>query len=469
MLDRRSFLATGAAGMGVSAFAADGLRVAEAAAASPLSPSIAPLLADAPLMNVERAQKVMAEAKLDGLVVGEALNVYHMTNAWPRPAEMGHPIGTWAILSARAPDKPVLVVPSFIYYYTMADLGIRFPDVWMYSAPTDLGAYAALGNGVLAADAKLDAAPSRMLRDVKLAPLGEKEEMRRAAFEAARAAHGLAASGEVALVKALRHLGLDKGRVATDHASIDATLTRAGFTASLVPADNTLRKIRLIKSPTEIELMKRAARNNQAAAYAAVAAVKAGANAREFRAAYFAEAARRGGRGVFMVLDRSGQDQVSFDFKPGQAFAFDAVSEHARYHGDFSRTVYIGEPSAAMKKVSQGTILAWDTIRTSLKPGMRYSEIQALGRETLKKNGYDLTISFTPHSIGLMHTDEPAKEGQPLYVKDDLVLEPNMVLSVDCPLMDAGYGGSSHLEDLTLITKDGGVPINDTGNNVLVV
>lgn len=467
MFDRRSFLATGA--MGMSAFAVDGVSLANAAAASPLSPSVAPLLADGPLMNIERAQKVMAEAKLDGIVVGEALNVYHFTNAWPRPAEMGHPIGAWAILSAKQPDKPVLVVPSFIYYYTMADLGIAFPDVWMYSAPTDLGAYAALGNGVLSADAKLEAAPSRMLRDMGFAPMGEKEELRRAAFERARAAHGLYASGEVALVKALRALGLDKGRIATDHASIDAILERAGFAGTRVPADNHLRKIRIIKSAREIELMKRAAQNNQASALAAVAAVKAGANAREFRSTFWAEAARRGGRGVFMVLDRSGQDQVSFDFKQGQAFAFDAVSEHARYHGDFSRTVYIGEPSAAMKKVSQGTILAWDTVRNSLKPGMRYSEIQALGRETLKKNGYDMTVSFTPHSIGLMHTDEPAKEGVPLYMKDDLILEPNMVLSVDCPLMDAGFGGSSHLEDLTLITKDGGVAINDIGNNVLVV
>jgi Xaa-Pro aminopeptidase len=467
MLDRRSFLAAGAGGG--CAFAADAQALSAAAAASPLAPSVAPLLAAAPLMNIERARQVMAQAKLDGIVVGEPLNVYHMTNAWPRPAEMGHPIGTWAILSARAPERPVLVVPSFIYYYTMADLGIRFPDVWMYSAPSDLGAYAALGNGVLAAETTIEAGPSRMLRDQGVAPLGEKEEERRAAFERARQSRGLSASGEVALVKALRDLGLDKGRIATDHASIDAILERAGFTSERVPADNHLRKIRIIKSPTEIELMKRAARNNQAAALAAVAAVQAGANAREFRAAFWAEAARRGGRGVFMVLDRSGQDQVSFDFRQGQAFAFDAVSEHARYHGDFSRTVYIGEPSAAMKKVSEGTVLAWDTVRTALKPGMRYSEIQALGRETLRKNGYDLTISFTPHSIGLCHTDEPAREGVPLYMKDDLVLAPNMVLSVDCPLMDAGLGGSSHLEDLMLITEDGAVPINDIGNNVLVV
>ena len=42
-----------------------------------------------------------------------------------------------------------------------------------------------------------------------------------------------------------------------------------------------------------------------------------------------------------------------------------------------------------------------------------------------------------------------------------------MFISVDCPLMEAGSGGTAHLEDLTLIREDGSEPIHDTGNQII--
>ena len=40
---------------------------------------------------------------------------------------------------------------------------------------------------------------------------------------------------------------------------------------------------------------------------------------------------------------------------------------------------------------------------------------------------------------------------------------------MDCPVRNVAPGGSAHLEDLTLITADGGVQINDTAGRVIVV
>ena len=44
-----------------------------------------------------------------------------------------------------------------------------------------------------------------------------------------------------------------------------------------------------------------------------------------------------------------------------------------------------------------------------------------------------------------------------------------MVISVDMPVLNTGIGGSAHLEDLTLITKDGGEQINDVGDRIVIV
>jgi Xaa-Pro aminopeptidase len=99
---------------------------------------------------------------------------------------------------------------------------------------------------------------------------------------------------------------------------------------------------------------------------------------------------------------------------------------------------------------------------------MRFSEISALGQQTLKKLGADYVVPFTPHSVGLYHTDHVGT-ANPAAFREDPVLEKGMILSVDCPLLAAGMGGSAHLEDLTLITETGSESINDSGDQTIVI
>ena len=70
-------------------------------------------------------------------------------------------------------------------------------------------------------------------------------------------------------------------------------------------------------------------------------------------------------------------------------------------------------------------------------------------------------MRITPHSVGLLHTD--------LAFRQDLALEAGMVLSVDCPVIDTGLGGSAHREDLVLITPTGCELLNDAGAELIVV
>lgn len=71
--------------------------------------------------------------------------------------------------------------------------------------------------------------------------------------------------------------------------------------------------------------------------------------------------------------------------------------------------------------------------------------------------------------IGLNHSDDENVAGFGNYMKADTVLEENMILSVDMPLLDAGLGGTAHLEDLVVMTKDGPELINDTSDRFIVV
>ena len=56
--------------------------------------------------------------------------------------------------------------------------------------------------------------------------------------------------------------------------------------------------------------------------------------------------------------------------------------------------------------------------------------------------------------MGLEHTDDPKLIGPQPGVKPDQVLEANMVINVDMPFTEIGWG-SVHMEDTVVITDDG--------------
>ncbi len=422
------------------------------------------VLRGGPLFNRERAEKVLHEESLAGLIVAEPVNVYHLTGYWPQLGKMGFAAPSLALLSAD-PRKPVaLVIPQFLYYYVYADArftGDVEPYVYTYRA---VNATAILGDNGAPAAGDL-----RVYRDKGAVPMGTVERNRRAAVEAAAERNGVSAEREWAMVKAARALGMTSGRIGVDHMATMAMLESSPLSATAVPADNTLRNIRLVKSPREIELMRLASQANADAALAAVATVREGATTQELRAAFFAEAASRGNGGVFMAIDRMISEVMDFEFKEGSAFFIDCVSQGWHYHGDFARTIFVGEPASTMRQATRAMQIGWEAIREQLRPGLRYSEIPPIGHRAVRAAGLDFDIPFSPHSVGLTHTDEPGMAGHPYWVKDDLTLEAGMILSVDCPVLNAGMGGSAHMEDLSLITADGAEPIHSVADPVIIV
>jgi len=412
-------------------------------------------------INVERAIAVMERHRLDGLVLGEAVNVWHALGFWPQIARtrVGQPPGTFTIFARVRPDEWGLVTSRFLHHYTWADGRLR-PDVscWLYGEIGDSGE---------------EAPPQPMTGAV----MPERQD---AAFSAVELGRNAATAGVdplrqgfgdtgAAIVAAMRDMGLWQGRIGFDHPVIAEVAERHGHPGALVQADNVLREIRLIKSPLEIALMARAAEANVAALNATGRAIRAGATHAELQALFRREAALRGNTAVFVNVDRVSSEVSRIAVADGQTLMLDGVSQHLGYHGDFARTVFVGEPTRAAARAAEAAAFAWSAIREQLRPGLRYSDIVALGQEALRKGGFDAVIGFGPHSVGLAHTDEPGEVHGGFWRKPDILLEPGMILSVDCPVLDTGIGGSGHCEDLVLITPDGCEPIHSLHEPVIVV
>ncbi len=411
-------------------------------------------------MNVERAQEIMAQFELDGLVLSEPLNLFHALGYWPQIAltKAGQPPTSFVLIARDAKMAPGFVTTRFIYYYTFADSGFRSDlRVYLANTPEDDGSVA------------LVPAAATLMPDLGDAPLSPLEARRQTAWDVASHARASHQYMGAALAAAMRDMGMWHGRVAIDHPVIEAVCARHEHPGTRVAADNIMRWIRLVKSPVEIALMRRAAIANAAAVHEVGRLVRAGASTADLRGGFDKAAAQRGNRSVFMTVDRASSELSDETVRDGQTLFIDGVSHYLHYHGDYARTVFVGEPRAPARRAVEAAAHGWQAIREILRPGLRFSEITAAGAEAVRRAGFNVTIGFGPHSVGLMHTDEPGEDRGGFYGKMDHVLRENMILSVDCPVMDTGWDGSAHLEDLMLITADGAEPIHPVADAVLVV
>lgn len=456
MLSRRDMMAAGAlaAGAGAAAPAAAAAR----APAGPAPPDLS-FLRDTPLCDLARLRAQMAAAGLDAVVAAKPANVFYLTNHWPQLDRMGFEGAGIAIVSAD-PARPItLIMHAFLYYYTHTpESGFKDRLVFPYTNPA---------GPAPSPEAEPPAAPARTMRIADPALLTERDRHRFAMFAGARPP---SADASFALAKAVKELKLEGAALGVDEPSLEGALRLRGFAGSIAPAEDVIRRARLAKSPAELRLMRLAAQANVAAAMAAARQARTLGTSRQLRAAFYAEAARRGNIGHFMVISGASTETIDDELKDGMAVSIDCVSTCRHYHGDFGRTIFIGEPRAPVRKAAEAVATAWSEIRAQLRPGMRFADVPRIGRETLARLGAsDLNVSFTPHSVGLFHTDHPQPDLVAPRGPDALVLEENMILSVDCPVFVAGLGGTVHLEDLMWIRPGGAEAIHDVPPPVLIV
>lgn len=397
-----------------------------------------------PLINRTRAETVLARRDTSALVLTDPMSIYQATGFWPQTVAMGQCGVAYAVVP-RDPAQPVkLITSQFIHYLFDID---EMPkqaglEVFLYTSPAGLEGEASAPIFLAAAPG---GQPDPMDQISQTSTTGALS--RRPAFpDAATALRAALASLPDAAT-----LGVDS--------FIPQSLFGDAFRYR--PADPMLRHIRMIKTPAEIALMRYAARNNAEAAQTAILSMKPGDTYQDLRSAFFAETGRRGGVPLFISTDSMAMRQRDGILREGRSFQIDAVSHYAGYHGDYGRTVFVGKPDPIIRRMVDAAVCANDAIAGALRPGLLYSDIRRIGQEAVAKAGYDVLIPCACHSVGLFHTDEAFKDDALNFTKDDHLIEKDMVLSVDCPVLHLDASGNVHLEDLWLITENGCEPLND--------
>jgi Xaa-Pro aminopeptidase len=120
------------------------------------------------------------------------------------------------------------------------------------------------------------------------------------------------------------------------------------------------------------------------------------------------------------------------------------------YVSDITRTVAVGEPSVQLKDIYEIVLEAQRLGVAGIKAGMSGKEADALTRNYITEKGYGEYFGHsTGHGIGL-----EVHEGPALSLKSNIVLEPNMVVTIEPGIYIPGLGGV-RIEDDTLITSEG--------------
>ena len=419
------------------------------------------------LLNLDNAVEEMQKAGVDLLICRDPVNVQYLTNQRSTPEVLGMDGVTFATLKASADRKPTYIGSRIQYYFDTPpaaitdQLDFRFVGV---PAEPDLYGQLSEASDIVNAPAAVYAMP-RMHEEQPLSPL---ESRRLNQIE--RAYTELKATSEAAILAEILDADLPNKTIAIDDLMLRAVIEKSGLDVRIVDGERLIRRMRLIKSPLEIEYMRFSAEANSLAAKAAARSVREGATFADVRKEFAKACADFGTKSKFMMLDTHTPNLSRGEIQDGRSFLMDSVSAFESYHGDYGRTVCLGEPNQKMKRVIDGLSKTWDRVLPELKPGLTFKGIIELTMKLYGEIDLDVGYAVNPHSVGMHHHDDPNSTEFSLgYTKDNVVLREGMIISVDMPFLDVGLGGSAHLEDSVLITKDGPELINDPSDRVIII
>jgi methionyl aminopeptidase len=140
--------------------------------------------------------------------------------------------------------------------------------------------------------------------------------------------------------------------------------------------------------------------------------------------------------------------------KAGDIINIDVTPVLDGYHGDTSKTFWVGSPSPVAQKLVQVTQECMLRGIAEIKPGARIGDIGAAVQEYAEVNGFSVVRDFVGHGVGKQFHTEPSiphfgRRGRGLR------LRPGMVFTVE-PMLNEGTCEFRILGDRwTVVTRDG--------------
>ena len=230
-----------------------------------------------------------------------------------------------------------------------------------------------------------------------------------------------------------------------------------------------LARLRMKKSPRELELIQHAIEVTVAAQRTAWKRMQPGAFEYQVAAAFTATVMERGCANAFPPIAASGPNAMTLHYQknsrrvePGELLVMDVGAECSAYGADLTRTLPVsGKFTARQKELYEIVLGAQRAVIAAIKPGV----VPGLKRDTpnsLYKVAYDYIDShgkdrsgnslgkYLPHGVSHhvgVRVHDPGTADQPL--------EPGMVITVEPGIYIPEEGIGIRIEDMVLVTEQG--------------
>ncbi len=399
------------------------------------------------LFNHSRAEAKMQEAGVDAIVGATPRNFYYASEYWTTVAKWGHqePIFAAIVAQDRSTEAQMVIPEGFFG-------NIFFYPTWIPKVrPVEMMNTALINHEP---------------EEVRLEPFQSDAE----AAYAQRVVAPLAENLIEGIVGGLKDMGLARARVAFDDMRIAGWVKQELPDLDVVDGHDLWLDIRKVKTAEEIERLRTGAQINQGAIEHIIPLIAPGVVWGEVARAY-SEYVRSHGAEV-LAPERALQfgseyegeyypdmlfGDIDWRVRSGKPIIFESWGTFKDYHFDFSRTVFVGEPSSEYVEMCATIHNAWrEGIQTRVRPGISTRELFKGGMELL----YDAPEVPTPkktlpffHSIGLDIIEHPS--GFPAFGRlKPWELEENTVLN--CEFLYFGHTlDPFHIESTFVVTADG--------------
>jgi len=226
----------------------------------------------------------------------------------------------------------------------------------------------------------------------------------------------------------------------------------------MVSIAGMLEELRVIKTPEEIELIRKAVEITDQAFTHILGYLKPGITESEVALE------------LEYQMKKSGAERLSFDsiiasgprsslphgvassrvLQWGDLVKMDFGCIYQGYCSDMTRTVILGEANSKQKEIYQIVLEAQLASLDALSPGKTGREMDSIARRIITEKGYGDNFGHgLGHGVGLEIHEKPA-----LAFRDETILQPGMAVTIEPGIYLPGWGGV-RIEDLAIVTPEG--------------
>ncbi|MBP1989061.1 M24 family metallopeptidase [Paenibacillus eucommiae] len=258
----------------------------------------------------------------------------------------------------------------------------------------------------------------------------------------------------------LVHSGIDRlGFEQTDvsyGAFLNYTKDLTGI--ELVPTNQLVEKLRMIKDAGELQIMQEAADLADETFSYVLTKLRPGVSEIEIALEIEMFIRRNGGTSTsFDTIVASGERSALPHGRASERILgtnefvkMDFGAYYKGYCSDITRTIMLGKPTDKHKEIYHIVLEAQMHCLENLKPGMSGAEGDALARDVIAMKGYGEFFGHgTGHALGMEIHESPR-----LSKHDDTILTTGMVVTVEPGIYLPGFGGV-RIEDDVVLTETG--------------